>query len=59
MGADLWREVMGNPVKDEGGALGCITLVAFAAFLVAASRLGDIAYQLERIADSLAVLAGK
>lgn len=50
---------MGNPVKDEGGGLGCITLVAFAAFLVAASRLGDIAYQLERIADSLAVLAGK
>ena len=32
---------MGNPVKDEGGALGCITLVAFAAFLMAVSRLGD------------------
>ena len=50
---------MGNPIKDEGGALGCLALVAFAAFLLAVSRLGDIANQLERIADSLAILAGK
>ena len=45
--------------KDEGDAMGCLVVVAIFAVLWVLSRLGDIAYQLERIAASLAVLAGK
>jgi len=45
--------------KDEGDAMGCLVVFVIGAVLWLLSRLGDIVYQLERIADSLAVLAGK